>query len=315
MNDLKTVGLEEFNIPLDQLNLPSIINMSSSTPFLEAAKSMFEKKIGSLTLGEGTKIEGIFTERDVISKLPLVLEDPMRPLSDLMTPSPLTLKNDATLSDAISIMSSREFRHLPVTNENGDIEKMISIKDVLKFISELFSEHMNDFKPINDWNKMGVNLQEQAILYDYHKEEGKLSEDVFDIPIKRIVNTSISKFNSQTSIREALLKLHERREAIALIMEYETELVGVVTERDILYKVFSSDLSLDLPIEEIMTSSPHVLSVNHQFGNALSNMFAYGYRNIPVVNQEGFPIGNISLLELLIFLANELGLRNLLKFV
>jgi len=315
MSDLKVVGLEEFEVPLNQLELPSIINMSSSMPFLEAAKMMKDKKIGSLTLGEGTNIEGIFTERDVLSKAPLVFENPNRPLSDLMTANPLTLSESGLLSDTISIMSSREFRHLPLVNEAGEITKMISIKDVLKFITGLFKEHIEDFKAISDWDKSGVNLQEQAILYDFHKEKGKLSEDVFDIPLKRIVNTNISKFKPETPIAKVIEELHKKREALALIMEFETELVGVITERDILYKVFAVDLSLDAPISEIMTRTPHTLSQNHQFGNALSNMFAYGYRNIPIVNTEGFPVGNISLLELLMFLANELGLRNVLKFV
>jgi CBS domain-containing protein len=314
MTDIKKVDLEVFEVPLNQLNLPTIINMSSSMPFLEAAKMMKEKRIGSLTLGSEGKIEGIFTERDVISKAPLVLEDPMRPLSDLMTPEPLTLSEEGLLSETIAIMSSREFRHLPLVNENGEVTKMISIKDVLKFVTGLFDEHMNDFEAIVDWDKSGVNLQESAILYDFHKEKGTLSEDVLDIPLKRIVNTQVTRFSPDTPIATALEVLHTKREALALIMDFETELEGVITERDILYKVFAENLDLSLPLSEIMTREPHVLSQNHQFGNAIANMFTYGYRNIPIVNQEGYPVGNISLLELLIFLSNELGLRNILKF-
>lgn len=314
MSDIKKVDLEAFEVPLNQLQLPSIINISSTMPFLEAAKMMKEKRIGSLTLGSEGKIEGIFTERDVISKAPLVLEDPMRPLSDLMTPNPLTLSEDGLLSETIAIMSSREFRHLPLVDSAGSVTKMISIKDVLKFVTGLFDEHMNDFQAIVNWNKSGVNLQESAILYDFHKEQGTLSEDVLDIPLKRIVNTDITRFSPETTIEEAINVLHNKREALALIMDFETELEGVITERDLLYKVFAENLDLATPLEKIMTRNPHVLSQNHQFGNAIANMFTYGYRNIPIVNQEGYPVGNISLLELLIFLSNELGLRNVLKF-
>jgi len=314
MKDKIKVGLESFEVSLDQLPLPEIINISSSLPFLEAAKMMKENRIGSLTLGENGLVEGIFTERDVLSKAPAVIENPMICLKELMTPNPLTLNEKGLLSDTMSIMSSKEFRHLPLVKDDSTVSKMISIKDVLKFVTGLFEEHMSIYEPISDWTKSGVNLQEQAILYDFHKEKGTLSEDVFDIPLKRIVNKNITRLDPSVKIKEAILTLHKKKEALALVMDFETELVGVITERDILYKVFADNIDLNLPISHIMTKNPHVLSQNHQFGNALSNMFQYGYRNIPIVNQEGYPVGNISLLELLMFLSNELGLRNVLKF-
>lgn len=306
---------EEFEVSLADFDLPKIITMDPSMTFLEAARLMKEKRIGSMTLGNEGKLSGIFTERDCISKAPRIIENPNIPLSEIMTENPLTLSLDNTLLRALSLMSSKEFRHIPLVNESGLVEKMISIKDILKFVSNYFQEYIKRFDPIDDWKKENIHLQEDAILYDLKKQKGSLSEEIFDVPLKRIYTTNFSSFDINMSIEEALLTMHKKRHSIALVFEFETELKGVFTERDILYKVFAGQMDLSQSIGEIMTAGPHVLTTQHQYGNAFKNMFTYGYRNVPIVNQEGFAIGNVSLLELLIFLAGELGVRNVLQFV
>lgn len=313
---MNIISTEDFNVPLSTLDLPKIIMSSPEMPFLEAASLMFEKKIGSLVLGKEGKISGIFTERDIIKHADLVINEKKSiQLDKLMTPNPFTIKSDASLLDAISIMSSREFRHIPIVDNDGNVISIISIKDILKYLLSFFENFFSNFKPISYWSKESVNLQEVANLYDIEKSKGSLREDVLYTNLKRIGSSNFSFVSHTVTIEDVLHRLHQKSHSVALVTEYETELAGIVTERDLLFKVFSQDVDLSTSVTEIMTSNPHILSIENKLGHALKNMFTYHYRNIPLINTEGFPVSIVTLLDILIFIGNELGVRNVLQYL
>lgn len=51
-------------------------------------------------------------------------------LGDLMTDSPATIGLSATISDAAHLMNSLEIRHLPVVNAAGEVEGVLSKRDL-----------------------------------------------------------------------------------------------------------------------------------------------------------------------------------------
>ncbi len=309
------ITTKDFEVPLSSLSLPKIIMRDPTMPFLEAASLMYTNKIGSLVLGDEGRVEGIFTERDIIRKADTILNDRSILLKDIMTQAPLTINEDALLLDAISIMSSREFRHIPIVDKEGIVTSIISIKDILKFILSIFSEYFKKYQAIPDWSKANINLQEDAILYDLNKKSGELREDVLSSSLRRAGSQNFSFLTHTKSIKEVLERMHLKSHSVALITEFETELAGIVTERDLLFKVFSKDINLNDPVTTIMTHKPHVLSTDSHLGHALKNMFVYNYRNIPLINAEGYPTGVVSLLDILIFIGNELGVRNVLRYL
>ena len=86
-----------------------------------------------------------------------------------------------------------------------------------------------------------------------------------------------------------------------LIVEQDSQLVGIVTERDVLNKI-SENLPLDQPISEFMTASPTTIESNESIAYALHQMDVGGYRHLPVVDDKGTPIGIISVRDILRFL-------------
>ena len=176
-------------------------------------------------------------------------------------------------------------------------------------------DFFNEFQPISFWSKESVNLQENASLYDLEKEKGTLREDVLYTNLKRVGSINFSFVGHTFSIKEVLERLHTKNHSVALVTEYETELAGILTERDLLFKVFSQDVDLNNCVTTVMTSNPHILSVENKLGHALKNMFTYHYRNIPLINAEGFPVSIVTLMDMLIFIGNELGVRNVLKYL
>lgn len=101
-----------------------------------------EHSIGAVVVsGDGTAVDGIVSERDVVRALadrgPGVLDEPV---SAIHTTDVFTVEPDAELADIERVMTQRRFRHVPVV-VNGAIEGIVSIGDVVKKrIDELESE-------------------------------------------------------------------------------------------------------------------------------------------------------------------------------
>jgi CBS domain-containing protein len=80
-----------------------------------------------------------------------------------------------------------------------------------------------------------------------------------------------------------------------LLVEHETRLVGVFSDRDVLERVaLEYDLVKDRPVSELMTSEPVVVYDTDSAGAALSVMAVCGFRHVPVTNLDGKVIGVIS---------------------
>ena len=98
---------------------------------LEAAIVMKEKSKGALLVCDGTKLTGIFTERDALFRVIAAGRDPATTvLADVMTPQPMTLQADEPFIKALRLMHQRGFRHLPVV-ENGRPIGVVSARDAL----------------------------------------------------------------------------------------------------------------------------------------------------------------------------------------
>ncbi|HEX8055123.1 MAG TPA: CBS domain-containing protein [Novosphingobium sp.] len=98
----------------------------------EGVALLAEKRIGAMPVMEKGKIVGVFSERDVIYQLqaqgPAMLD---RKLRDVMTSPAVTVEPDTTVLAALSLMTRRRIRHLPVV-QNGDMIGLVSIGDLVK---------------------------------------------------------------------------------------------------------------------------------------------------------------------------------------
>ena len=75
---------------------------------------------------------------------------------------------------------------------------------------------------------------------------------------------------------------------------------GILTERDILLKVTGKGYDLKLTtIDEFITPNPEYVSPENPLAYALNKMYVGGFRNVPVVNDEMYPIGIISISDII----------------
>jgi CBS domain-containing protein len=99
----------------------------------QAAARLAEKRIGALPVVEGDKVVGIFSERDVIyglAKHGAAMLDKL--VGDVMTSPAITVTADTPVLSALSLMTKRRIRHLPVA-EGERLIGFVSIGDLVKY--------------------------------------------------------------------------------------------------------------------------------------------------------------------------------------
>ncbi|PKO47197.1 MAG: histidine kinase [Betaproteobacteria bacterium HGW-Betaproteobacteria-22] len=117
---------------LDEKKYKEVISIAPHRPVFDALVVLAEYKIGALVVLEGDKLVGIFSERDYAREIVLKgKSSKTTPISDVMTSNVLTAKPTDTVEDAMSIMSDKRIRHLPIL-ENAKVIGVLSIGDLVK---------------------------------------------------------------------------------------------------------------------------------------------------------------------------------------
>jgi len=97
----------------------------------EVARTMRDRNIGALMIVDGSRLTGVFTERDALFRVLAPGRDPATtPVGAVMTPSPQTIHPDKPFVEAVRMMIEGGYRHVPVV-EDGRVLGMVSVRDAL----------------------------------------------------------------------------------------------------------------------------------------------------------------------------------------
>ncbi|OYV55928.1 MAG: hypothetical protein B7Z71_12995 [Acidocella sp. 21-58-7] len=111
----------------------NVISVRPDTSITQVVSVLAEKRIGAvLVIDANEKLVGILSERDIVRTLAVHAGNTLQmTAAQLMTPSPTVTSPDATVVDAMQIMSDGRFRHLPVV-QSGKLIGLVSIGDIVK---------------------------------------------------------------------------------------------------------------------------------------------------------------------------------------
>jgi CBS domain-containing protein len=106
------------------------IVMSDAASVLDACNRMRDDRAGSvLVINRSGHLVGIFTGRDAVCRVLARSRDAATtPLVEVMTANPMTMSPDQTTIDALRMMRSGGFRHLPML-QHGRIVGLVSRGD------------------------------------------------------------------------------------------------------------------------------------------------------------------------------------------
>ena len=125
-------------------------------------------------------------------------------------------------------------------------------------------------------------------------------------PIKSLDPTSPICVEYDTPVGDVIKIMKDNRFGCVFVVR-KKKLVGVFTERDILYKIVGG--GYDTPetlMEDVMTHHPEYLFDDDQIAFALNRMQVGGFRHIPLLGMNGTPVGIISVRDILAFLNDNL---------
>lgn len=102
-----------------------------TTTVVDAARLMMRHNVGALLVVDGTRLIGIFTERDALFRLVAEGRNPaLTRVADVMTAQPQTVHPDEPFGKALRMMYEGKFRHLPVVEFDRPLG-MVSVRDAL----------------------------------------------------------------------------------------------------------------------------------------------------------------------------------------
>lgn len=112
-------------------------SIASILPFetlATAARALNDKRIGALVVRDGHgKLVGILSERDIVTAIALRGADALEEtVADRMTKEVRTCDPHDSIKDLMRMMTLRRHRHVPVSDDAGELIGVVSIGDVVR---------------------------------------------------------------------------------------------------------------------------------------------------------------------------------------
>ena len=115
----------------DLLRNQVTVSAESHQTVMEIASMMVEHNIGAVPVLQNGRLIGIFSERDLMSRVVVNGKDPAHtPVSQVMTEDPLTGAPNDPLETCMTLMRRHGFRHLPVCS-GKELVGVVSLRDIL----------------------------------------------------------------------------------------------------------------------------------------------------------------------------------------
>jgi CBS domain-containing protein len=116
----------------------TVPTVDGATPVTQVIDKMVREQIGCVMVSGDGKTAGIFTERDVLTRIALEDRDMGQiPVSDVMTPDPLVAGGSTPVQEVLATMRENGFRHVPVSGDGGELAGIVSVADVLQYAKAL----------------------------------------------------------------------------------------------------------------------------------------------------------------------------------
>ncbi len=127
------VSESDLNVSIASVRITHPKTVSPTQTVREAIAEMRPDPAGAVVILEGSKIVGIFTDRDLMKKVAGNAGLLDEPIAYYMTPDPVVLREDDTMAYALNKMGDGGFRHIPVVRD-GELVGMVTARDVMSWV-------------------------------------------------------------------------------------------------------------------------------------------------------------------------------------
>ena len=300
--------------PVAKLRPKAAVIAGDDMTVSEVAKLMAAKRAdAALLLNDTGTLSGIITDNDITRRVVSQFIDPsITKVNKVMTANPSCVKSSDSALDALEMMVDKKFRHLPVLGEGGEIVGLLDIaKCLYEAISILEKIHEKENSAEDTENK--INLMSTAVQVVAanggvtNNAQMKLMQDLMKqmfgdtVPtLRRIIGShEFPSIMHTKNVRDASILMTKHRKGL-LVLDEDDDLVGILTPKDILYRVLVANKSPDLTaVASVMTASPDTVLPELTLLDALREMHDHKYLHLPVCESDGKVVGLVDVMELM----------------
>ncbi|KAI8329470.1 hypothetical protein BC941DRAFT_442936 [Chlamydoabsidia padenii] len=271
---------------------------------IEAAQLMAAKRSDCvLVVDDEDHLSGIFTAKDLAYRVVAESQDARAiTVADIMTHKPLCVTSDTSAQDALNLMVSRGFRHLPVCNEEGDIFGLLDITkclyEALNKMERAYGSSRKLYDALEGVEREWVNSPVQFVAYMEALRDKMSCPDltsVLEDPHQNEADPAVQVL-VKAQVRDVAKLMKEYHTTAVLVMDHGG-LAGIFTTE--VLRVIAAGLQPDnCSVVRVMTPHPRCCLPSTTILEALKIMHDGHFLNLPVVNEDKQIIGLVDVLRL-----------------
>lgn len=300
------------------LNPLSPLLCSPETTIQEAAMEMVNSHdTYMLVTSPNGELQGIFTAKDLAFRVVGSKLNFNSPVSEIMTANPICAKRETIAGDALKLMVLKQFRHLPIIDNDGSIIGVLDItrcyKDAMKKLEKMYEESQKLHQVMDTVNK---ELGNQNYMFTYFENLRKLLNGPC---LKEVLceKTRVVFCDGDSNVYDACMLMKKWKTTAVLIknLANNKEIYGIFTSKDVVSRVISKGLTPEeCLVKDVMMLHPECADWNISINSALKKMFEGKYLNLPVVDDKDQDIvGTVDIIRLTNFTLNQIQTMEMIQ--
>lgn len=123
-------------MPVGHMGPDDVVTTAPDATVGEVVDKLESENVGSVVVTENDEPRGIVTDRDVALKVNQTDDIASRPVEEIMTEDPATLREDEPGMEISRAIDENNVRRIPVVDENNKLTGMVTLDDLVATIGE-----------------------------------------------------------------------------------------------------------------------------------------------------------------------------------
>ncbi len=138
------------------------------------------------------------------------------------------------------------------------------------------------------------------------KKNDSIQSVLLTAPISDLITGQDLLVASPSDTVQKLVKIFQEQKKNCVLVYSKKKLVGIVSNRDILWKVAGKTKDLSkVKVEQIMTPNPEFVQPDDSIAFVVNKMAMGGFRHVPVINEDGTPLSIVLIKDVLEYLSRR----------
>lgn len=270
--------------PVSSLDLSRYVTVSTDSTVADTVATMAEAERSCACVVDGDELVGIFTQRDVLTRVLGHRRIWNRPISEEMSQPVRTMTNNQSVADGLAVMADWWVRSVPVVNENAQVVGNLSFWTVLHTIANLLAAQVGstDAEPVIRDGLRFVDFTG----FNLHPPVTVAVDETVDVAVHHMRNRGIG---------------------LILVVDDREHLAGVVTEFALQQELgCERDDLAAIAIKDVMDSSPNTIHVRSSFADALATLTAHQDSHVTLIGETDRPVGVASFRDIVAYVESSI---------